>query len=248
MIGTGGDQAARQDMFPTQVTDWQTQPRAGTPPIGKGSSFDVTFSPIADELKGLGRLREQNPALATGWTIPRYAKGGVLAVSRVDPVTKREYLAVFNNGPRGVKVSVPTSTAGSWTTLLPAGIPRSTSTTSGTLDVTVGAVTATLLEADGPVIDAPLPKPKLSVAADDLSSLFAATATVADPAPVSVAFAYRTAAGGAWHRIDVDTSSPYRGFIDPAKFPKHERIQVVAIARSLDGKTAVSAVVPFTVP
>ena len=23
MIGTGGDQAARQDMFPTQVPDWQ---------------------------------------------------------------------------------------------------------------------------------------------------------------------------------------------------------------------------------
>ena len=69
---------------------------------------------------------------------------------------------------------------------------------------------------------------------------------MADPAPVSVAFAWRTHSGS-WHRIDVDTSPPYRGFIDPAKFRKHERIQVVAIARSLDGKTAVSAVVPFTV-
>jgi hypothetical protein len=198
-------------------------------------------------MKQLATLRQQNPALATGWTIPRYAKGGVLAVSRVDPVTKREYLAVFNNGPTGVKVSVQTSTAGSWTTLLPAGIPRSTSTSSGKLDVIVGGVTATLLEADGPVLSAPLPKPKLSVAPDDLSSLFAATATVADPAPVSVAFAWRTSSGP-WHRIDVDTSPPYRGFIDPAKFRKRERIQVVAIARSLDGKTAVSAVVPFTVP
>ena len=69
---------------------------------------------------------------------------------------------------------------------------------------------------------------------------------MADPAPVSVAFAWRSGSGS-WHRIDVDTS-PYRGFIDPAKFGKHERIRVVAIARSLDGKTAVSAVVPFTVP
>ena len=46
MIGSGGDQAAREDMFPTQVSDWQTEPRVGSPPIGKGSSFDVTANPI----------------------------------------------------------------------------------------------------------------------------------------------------------------------------------------------------------
>jgi len=247
MIGTGGDQQARQDMFPTQVTEWQTQPRVGSPPIGMGSSFDVTNNPLEGELKQLAALRQANPALATGWSIPRYAKGGVLVVSRVDPVTRREYIAAFNNGPTGVKVSVQTSTVGSWTTLLPAGIPKSTSTASGKLDVIVGAVSATLLEADGSVISAPLPKPTLTVVPDDLSNLFAATATVADPAPVSVAFAYRTGSGP-WHRIDVDTSPPFRGFIDPAQFRRHEHIQVIAIARSLDGKIAASPVVPFTVP
>ena len=40
--GSGGDKAARQDMFPTQVRDWQVEKRVGSPPIGKGSSFDVT--------------------------------------------------------------------------------------------------------------------------------------------------------------------------------------------------------------
>jgi hypothetical protein len=67
-------------------------------------------------------------------------------------------------------------------------------------------------------------------------------------APVSVAFAYRRAGAHAWRRIDVDTSPPFRGFIDPAKFRRHERIQVIAIARALDGSIASSAVVPFTVP
>ena len=248
MIGTGGDQAARQDMFPTQVSDWQTQPRAGSPPIGKGSSFDVTNNPIEDELKQLAAVRQANPALATGWTIPRYAKGGVLVVSRIDPVTKKEYVAAFNNGPTGVKVSVQTSTAGSWTTLRPAGIPGSTSTASGKLDVIVGGVSATLLEANGPVFSAPATKPKLTVAADDLSNLFAATATVSGNAPVSVAFAYRRAGTSVWRRVDVDTSPPFRGFIDPAKFRQHEHIQVIAIARALDGSIAASAVVPFTIP
>jgi alpha-amylase len=247
MIGTGGDQAARQDMFPTQVTDWQTQPRVGSPPIVTGSSFDITTNPIEDELKQLARLREENPVLATGWTIPRFAKGGVLVVSRIDPVTKREVVEAFNNGAAGVKVTVQTSTAGSWTTLLPAGIPRSTSTASGKLDVIVGADTATVLKADGPVFGGHATKPKLSVGPDTLSNLDAATATVSGAAPVSVAFAYRIGSG-AWHRIDVDTSPPFRGFIDPAAFPRHEHIQVIAVERALDGTIAASAVVPFTVP
>ena len=41
IIGRGGDKAARQDMFPTKVEEWQTEERVGGPPIGTGSSFDV---------------------------------------------------------------------------------------------------------------------------------------------------------------------------------------------------------------
>ena len=248
MIGTGGDQAARQDMFPTQVSDWQTQPRAGSPPIGKGSSFDVTTNPLEDEMRQLSALRAANPALATGWTVPRYAKGGVLVVSRIDPVTRKEYLAVFNNGPAGVKVNVQTSTAGTWTTLVPAGIPRSTSSATGKLDVIVGGVGMTLLKADGSVFAGAPTKPRLVVRPDDLSNLVAAAATVSGNAPVSVAFAFRRVGATAWHRLDVDTSPPFRGFIDPARFRPHEHVDVIAIARGLDGSIAPSAVVPFTVP
>ena len=98
MIGSGGDKAAREDMFPTQVPDWQTEERVGSPPIGKGSSFDVTTNPIELELKQLGALRDEHPGLSTGWSIVRYAKGAVVVVSRIDPVSKRELVAVFNNG------------------------------------------------------------------------------------------------------------------------------------------------------
>ena len=65
MLGSGGDKQARQDMFPTQVVEWKTQPRVGGQPIGSGSSFDVTDNPIEARLKELGTVREQNPALAT---------------------------------------------------------------------------------------------------------------------------------------------------------------------------------------
>jgi glycosidase len=245
MIGTGGDQAARQDMFPTQVTDWRTQPRVGSPPIGTGSSFDVANNPIEGELKQLAALRDANPALATGWTIPRYAKGGVLVVSRIDAATRKEYVEGFDNGSAAATVTVQTSTAGGWTSLLGSGSP--TSTAAGKLTLTIPPVGAVLLQADAEVFGGHAPRPKLSIAADPLSSLYAARATVSDTAPVSVAFAWRTGTGP-WHRIDVDSSPPFRGLVDPAKFHKHQRIQLVAVARALDGTVAASPVVAFSVP
>ncbi len=97
MIGTGGDQQARQDMFPTAVAEWKTQERVGAPPIGGGSSFEVS-TPIAERLRELGRLRDELPALSTGAAVVRLASKGLLAVSRIDAGAKRELLAVFNAG------------------------------------------------------------------------------------------------------------------------------------------------------
>ncbi len=90
MIGPGGDKAARQDMFPTQVTAWQKETRVGSPPIGKGSSFDVTGNPIAAQITTLSGLRDRYPALSTGASVVRYANGPVLVVSRIDTSTGTE--------------------------------------------------------------------------------------------------------------------------------------------------------------
>lgn len=66
MIGGGGDKAARQDMFPTEVVTWKTEKRAGASPIGSGSSLAIQSHPIMNTLKALGALRKSHPALATG--------------------------------------------------------------------------------------------------------------------------------------------------------------------------------------
>jgi hypothetical protein len=236
MMGSGGDKAARQDMFPTQVPEWQAEERVGSPPIGKGSSFDVTDNPIEAELKQLGALRDQYPALSTGWTIVRYAKAGVLVVSRIDPATKREYVIGFNNGSTLANVSVTTATPS--TTWLPRfGAAKGNpdiSDSSGKLLVTVPALTARMLEATAAVPAKTPAKPKLTVKGDDLSGLWVASASVTGP--VSVTFVVRR--GSKWQRLDTDTSPPYRG---------NERVQVAAIARGLDGSTAVSVLVPFRV-
>lgn len=245
MIGSGGDKAAREDMFPTQVPDWQTEERVGSPPIGKGSSFDVVDHPIEVELRRLGAVREANPALGAGWSLVRYAKGGLFVVSRIDPESKTEYVVGLNNGGSTARTTVTTSTpSASWTAELPGA--AATSDARGRLAVAVPPLSAVLLKAQSPVPTAAPAKPKLTVRGDDLTSLWAARATVAGTQPVSVAFVVRRASG-AWTRLAVDTSPPYRAFLDPAKLKRNEHINVVAIARGLDGRTAASAAVPLRV-
>jgi hypothetical protein len=111
----------------------------------------------------------------------------------------------------------------------------------------VPALGACVYAAEARIPAAAPSRPKLVVKPDDLSNLWAATATVSGPAPVSVAFAVRRHGARTWQRLDVDTSPPFRGFIDPARFRSGVQLDVVAIARSLDGRLAVSSVVPFRV-
>jgi glycosidase len=250
MMGSGGDQAARQDMFPTQVPDWQTQERVGSPPIGKGSSFDVTSNPIEERLKQLSALREQHQVLSTGWSIVRFAKSSLLVVSRIDPATRRELVAVFNTGNASASARFATSTPSTtWSQLLGTPVPLAParSDAAGVLTVPVSATTAVVLEASAQIPDRAPPRPKLSVRPDDLTRLWTARATLAGAAPVSVGFAVRRAGSASWTRLSVDTSPPFRGFVDPARFKRNERISLVAVARGLDGRTATSAVVPFRV-
>jgi hypothetical protein len=104
-----------------------------------------------------------------------------------------------------------------------------------------------LLRADTEIPAAAPGRPSLRVGADDLSGLVRVSATVAGSAPVSVAFAVRRERGKRWLRLGVDDSPPYRAFLDPAGFRRGERVQLVAVARGIDGRLAVSPLRAFTV-
>jgi hypothetical protein len=246
MIGRGGDQQARQDMFPTQVDEWRTQERVGSPPIASGSSFDVT-SPVAAHLRALGALRDAHPALSTGASIVRLTQGKALVVSRIDAAAGREYVAAFNAGTDVAKLAFVTSTPSSaWATLFGSPLLVTTTGAGAELELNVPPLSAVLLRADAAIPAQAPARPTLKAGDDDLSSLRRLTAAVGGNVPVSVTFAIRRGTG-VWRRIAVDDSPPYRAFLDPVRFRRGERVQLAAVARSLDGRVAVSKMVTFRV-
>jgi glycosidase len=239
MIGSGGDQAAREDMFPTQVATWQTEPRVGSPPIGNGSSFDVT-NPLEGELKSLAALRQANPALATGSTINRLASKQTFVVSRIDRAARREYVVAFNSSTTAAKVTIPTATpSSSWSVLLGAASGPVKSAATGSVSFSLAPLSALVLKADSDLPKRAAPVPVLRYGTDDLSQMRVLTARVATTDPVSVTFAMRRGSG-AWQRIASDDSPPYRAFLEPGKFRKGERVRLAAVVQATDGSTAIS--------
>jgi glycosidase len=249
MIGRGGDKAAREDMFPTKVVEWQNEERVGGPPIGTGSSFDVDTvqNNVAASVRAFGQLRERFPALATGSTVVRYASEGLLAVSRFDLADRREYLVVFNAGDEQRSISFATSTPSSiWTQWTGSDVKLVESDGNGRVSFGIDGLDAVVLRAENT-----LPRPgalraTLRFGADRFTNLKVATATLTGRDPVSVAFAVRRKGAATWKRLGVDDGAPYRVYLDPRSFKKGEPVSLVAVVRASDGSVSTSPVLSVT--
>ncbi|MBV9696786.1 MAG: alpha-amylase [Gammaproteobacteria bacterium] len=104
--GEGGDQAARQDMFATQVPSYLAERHIGGG-TGAGSHFDASH-PLYQHIARLSRLRAAQPALRRGLQrVRRYDSApGIFAVSRFEPGSGRELLIAFNTASAPVKTLV----------------------------------------------------------------------------------------------------------------------------------------------
>src|SRR3990172_2922719 len=87
-VGDGGDKLARQDMFPSQVPEYNDDDLIGTNATTADSNFD-TAHPIYQALVALRSGAQIHRASSAG--------PGVYAFSRIDRVEKVEYLVAFNN-------------------------------------------------------------------------------------------------------------------------------------------------------
>lgn len=107
----GGDQNARQDMFPSKVASYNEDPLIGTSATTAQSNFD-TNHPLYREIADLAHIRTSHAALTRGLQVIRYSsdKPGLFAVSRFDPKSGREMLLLFNTSTEPVQQNVRVET------------------------------------------------------------------------------------------------------------------------------------------
>lgn len=109
--GVGGDQDARQDMFPSRVASYNEDSLIGTTATTAQSNFD-TNHPLYREIAELAHIRTTHQALTRGLQLIRYSsdKPGLFAVSRFDPVSGREMLLLFNTSNQPLRQNVRVET------------------------------------------------------------------------------------------------------------------------------------------
>ncbi|WP_025272104.1 pullulanase-type alpha-1,6-glucosidase [Haloglycomyces albus] len=106
-VGHGGDDASRQSLFASQVSEWDNLPLIGTDSTHAQDNYDTTH-PLYEAIAELGQLRGDHPALSDGIQVTRSAGDGVFAFSRFDPSSGREYLVVSSNASSSKTLTLET--------------------------------------------------------------------------------------------------------------------------------------------
>lgn len=254
MTGTGGDKEARQDMFPTQVEDWKSEIRIGSKPIGNQSAFDVK-NPLEDHISLLNKLRKEHPSLSQGTQQIRKAERSTFAYTRY--LDDYEYLVVFNSSEEPITSQINVSTVRTkWETLM--GTPSAISPGFNRVTLTVPPISAVVLKATMkymPItpLSISLQSPKTDFSTENWEMLIA---SVPGDDYVQVTFAAREKGknwrilGTADRRTMEDYNTPagiYRVYLQPRQYKSGTQLEIVAVARSADGKFASSKLRKFIV-
>ncbi len=255
MTGTGGDKAARQDMFATQVTDWQNEVRIGSASIGTKSAFDYTNG-IETSLSELQKLAEKYPALRSGTQQLRYANDGSFAVSRYG--NKQEFLVAFNGRDAEAKLNLPVSSNDSKWSII-SGKANDVSASGKNVSLTLPARSWVVLKADSeftPTTKLAITLNKPAIDIRTYEQYVALTAAVPGTDFNEVTFAVRvkgktwTTVGTSDHRILGVTGFKdglYRVYLHQENYKKGTVLEVVAIAVNANGEKVASALHSYTV-
>ncbi|RKE18823.1 pullulanase-type alpha-1,6-glucosidase [Streptomyces sp. TLI_171] len=145
--GAGGDKDARQDMFASSTPSYNSDTVIGgvSGPQDRYGQDGALYRGIS----GLAKLRKDNPALADGAQVERYAADGpgVYAFSRIDAKDQVEYLVAVNNAAEAKTVTLDTFSAGMDFAGLYGSAGKVTSGADGKVTVTVPAMSSLVLKA-----------------------------------------------------------------------------------------------------
>ena len=248
MTGTGGDKKARQDMFSTQVVDWQNEARIGSTPIKSSSAFEVK-NPLEDQISELQKVIAANPALRNGTQEVRYAKYGLFVVSRY--LNGVEYLVALNgaDSPAQGQFKVG-SLKGEWEVL--SG--NCTISSDSQIALAITQRNYCVAKAKAPVVNAGVLKistPKIKETSLP-SGWSEVSVQVSGAKYTEVTFSARVK-GGKWKSIgtsdrrtfasDVTKGGLYRVYLHPEDFKKGSTVEVIAATVDAKKKVLLSKIV-----
>jgi pullulanase-type alpha-1,6-glucosidase len=263
-VGDGGDKLARQDMFPSQVPEYNDDDLIGTEATTADDNFDPTH-PIYQALGDYAGLFNDHRALRYGAQIHRYSEGsaGIYAFSRIDRDEKIEYVVAFNNVTSSGNATFGTASPDTtFTQIYPTGgsLPLS-SDAGGNLTVTVPGLEFVLYRADTPIPDS-LVAPAIQISnltsnqVVDLNvesqdghrvvERLEVQAELGEDIYAEVTFAV-SVDGGVYAPIGTDDNPPYRVFFPVHDLPAGTSLSFKAIVDDLSGNlnaAKVTGIVP----
>lgn len=251
LIGIPGDKGARQDLFSSEVIDWQQEKRIGMDPIGTASSFSLT-NPLEKVITHLQSVVKENEGLRKGNQQSIYAKGDLFVVSRI--YKDKEYLLAFNGGDESISTDV-TPVLGKKFSLIDATTGFSFNGNSQLL-ITVpprgwGVVQSTINQIDSQAHTVQLKSVDSGLGNPTWLEL---SARVSESEYAEVTFLAKIN-GKSW--ISLGTSNRktfgtknvlggnYRIYFPTLKYQKGATIEFAAVAKTLDGKITTSNIVKF---
>ena len=258
MTGAGGDQAARQDMFATQVTDWQSEYRIGGSPIGIQSAFTV-HNPMEDLITELQNLTLKYPALRSGTQQVRFGDSSIFAVSRY--ANRQEFFVAFNGGDKAETFTARVTTKSpTWATLI--GAVQGLVVGANALTMSLPARSWVVLKATKQFTPSLSAKKQLVITLNspapdyNTAGWISVNATVPGSDFETVTFSVRqvgkpwTSIGSADRRtfaaIGV-TGGLFRTFLHQQNYKNGTILQVVATVKDALGNIATSKVLKYTV-
>ena len=241
-VSTGGDQAAREDMFASKVELYNTENVLGGPE-GSRDRYDTTH-PLYLHTRALSKMRAKHPALADGAQVQRYAAegAGIFAMSRVDASDKVEYVVAANNSTSPASATFPTWTKGKGRVFTPVfGTDRAVKPAAdGSVKVTVPPLSVSVWRANKPVTTTgAAPTVDLTLeAGSGLSGRAEIGADVGASTFAQTTFLYRPVGTSDWRLVGTDDNAPFRVFHDVAGMPLGSVLEYRAIVEDAAGRVA----------
>ncbi len=236
--GTGGDQLARQDMFPTLTDEYADDDSIGTDATPAADNFDPTHA-LYEHIAVLNRLRAEHPVFVTGAQYVHELEGPVAAFSRIDRDARIEYVVLANSSTVDTTVEFAAVNPSTLYKVMRGPADAVGAVDGGTVEVTVPALSSMVLVANDPLLTADA-APTIGIVrpgdgAEIPTPRYRIEAELGDRRYAEVTFA-ASIDGGEPVVVGVDDAAPYRVYWNNADLPDGATVELIATVDDGSGR------------